>query len=459
MTTTASVPAARTAEPATEGAAPPAALSRRVRVGYASGALASGTFTTLPGLLLLPYLTDTLGIGAALAGVAVLVPKAWVALVNPVVGRLSDRTRSRWGARGPWVLGGGLAMALAFALMFAGLARGAAGAWVTEAGFLLTATAFACFQIPYAALPAELAPPGPEQVRLVGGRVVALGLAALTAGAVAPALIDAGGGGVAGHRWAGLFGGTVIAAGALGVFLAARSVPAEPVLHSASGIRLQLAVARGNRPFMALLRAAAAQTVATGVLLAGTPYAAAQVLPGPGWAGALVAVFVAPNLISTPVWSRLGARIGPRRAYSAACALFGAGCLLFLAAPLLPPAAVLATMALAGAGHAGQLLFLYALLPDCIARETARTGTRQGGVLAGLFSTAEAIGLALGPFLYAVVLQAFGYLSSDSGQAAEQSSLARFGVLTGMAVVPVLATTAAVALLRAYRPGPAGAGS
>ncbi|WP_078954146.1 MFS transporter [Streptomyces globisporus] len=426
-------------------------LSRRVRAGYATGALASGTFTTLPGLLLLPYFTDTLGVSAALAGLAVLLPKVWVAVVNPLVGRLSDRTRSRWGARRPYVLCGGLGMAGTFALMFAGIADGTAGAWLTEAGFLLTATAFAFFQIPYAAMPAELATRPQDQVRLAAGRVAVIGIAALVAGSVAPMLVETGGGGTAGHRWAGLFGAAVITAGALGVFLGTASAGEGPVLAGEPSLRRQLGAARGNAPFMALLRAATVQTVATGVLLAGAPYLARQVLDGPGWTGALVACFVAPNFVSTPLWTRLGARLGSRRAYTAACALFATGCLLVLAAPLLPAPAVLAAMLLAGAGHAGQLLFLYAMLPECIAEAAEHTGRRNGGVLAGLFSTGEAVGLAVGPFLYAQVLQVFGYMSSDQGHAVDQTSLARLGVLAGMAVVPAAATAVAVALLRGYR--------
>ncbi|MEU7068001.1 MFS transporter [Streptomyces sp. NPDC046161] len=460
-------------------AAPPVGLSARLRLGYASGSLVTGTFTTLPGLLLLPYLTDTLGVGAALAGAVVFVPKAWDAFLNPLVGRASDRTRTRWGARRPYVLAGGLVMALAFALTFAGPAAGTAGAWFTAAGYLLTATAFAFFLVPYVAMPAELTAVHRERMRLAGGRVAVIGVAALVTGAAGPALVDAGGGGLAGHRWVGVFGGAVIALGTLCVFIgtsgtsgtrvAAPEAPpaavpagvaeagpaagpaagrdaAGSLRESEPGLRRRFAAARGNPAFTALLRCVVVQSVATGVLLAGAPYFAGHVLHDPTGVGALVAAFVAPNLLTVPLWSRLRGR----RGHALASALFATGCLLFLAAPALPEGAVLLTMALAGTGHAGQLLFLYAMLPDCIARDSEGPTSRQAGVLSGLFSTGEGLGVAVGPLLYGLVLQLSGYVSSGTGHAAPQSTTAELGMLAGFAVLPALATALAVVLLRGY---------
>ncbi|MGW0748072.1 MFS transporter [Streptomyces sp. NPDC002587] len=432
----------------------PARLSARLRLGYASGSLVTGTFTTLPGLLLLPYLTDTLGVGAALAGAIVFVPKAWDAVLNPLVGRASDRTRSRWGARRPYVLCGGLAMALAFALTFAGLLPGTGGAWLTAGGYLLTATAFAFFLVPYVAMPAELTDRHQDRVRLVGGRVAVIAVAALVTGAAGPALIDAGGGGLAGHRWVGVFGGLVIALGTVWVFTGTSGGGGggggrvgSRVPQNEPSLRRQFAAARGNPPFMALLRCVIVQSVATGVLLAGAPYFAEHVLRDSSGVGALVAAFVAPNLLTVPLWSRL--RAG-RHGYTVASALFAVGCLLFLAAPVLPEGAVLLTMALAGTGHAGQLLFLYAMLPERIAKDAARTDRRQAGVLSGLFSTGEGLGVALGPFLYGLVLQLCGYVSSGTGRAAGQTPTAELGMLAGFALVPALATALAVLLLRGY---------
>src|SRR3954465_14223232 len=99
---------------------PAGVLPRRVLAGYSLGSLVTGAFGTVPGLLLLPYLTDTLAVPAFAAGLLVLLPKAWDVLFNPVAGRISDRTTSRFGARRPFLILGGSALAVCFAALFAG---------------------------------------------------------------------------------------------------------------------------------------------------------------------------------------------------------------------------------------------------------------------------------------------------------------------------------------------------
>ena len=94
-------------------------LPRSVRAGYGLGSVATGTFGTVPGLMLLPYLTDTLGIAAAVAGVIVFLPKAWDVVLNPIAGRISDRSTDPRGRGGLSCSRRGLLLAVCFALLFA----------------------------------------------------------------------------------------------------------------------------------------------------------------------------------------------------------------------------------------------------------------------------------------------------------------------------------------------------
>src|SRR6188472_2893648 len=94
-------------------------LPRSVRFGYATGSVATGAFGTVPGLMLLPFLTDSLGIAAIWAGIIVFLPKAWDVVLNPIAGRISDRTVDDRGPRRPWLLRAGLLLAAGFAVLFA----------------------------------------------------------------------------------------------------------------------------------------------------------------------------------------------------------------------------------------------------------------------------------------------------------------------------------------------------
>src|SRR3954469_6151066 len=176
--------------PTASGAA--AQLPRSVRLGYGSGSVATGAFGTVPGLMLLPYLTDSLGIAAVAAGFIVFAPKAWDVVLNPVAGRISDRSQDPRGPRRPWLLRAGLSLAVAFALLFAapGMGRVAEAAWVLVC-FLACATAYAFFQVPYVSMPAEMTQSYDERTRLMTWRVAMLAFTIMLAGATAPVIRDA----------------------------------------------------------------------------------------------------------------------------------------------------------------------------------------------------------------------------------------------------------------------------
>ena len=141
-------------------------LTRKTIATYAIGSLGTGGFGTLPGLVLVFYLTDTLGIAALAAGVLVTIAKVWDVIIDPVIGARSDRSLARHGSRRPYMLAGAIALPVFFVLTFAvpaAVGPVIGGIWVLLA-FMITATAFSLFQVPYIALPAELASGYDEQI-------------------------------------------------------------------------------------------------------------------------------------------------------------------------------------------------------------------------------------------------------------------------------------------------------
>ena len=428
--------------------APIGALPRRVRVGYALGSVATGAFGTVPGLLLLPYLTDRLGVGAALAGLVVLLPKAWDVILNPIAGRISDRSTHPDGKRRPFLLRAGIALAILFALLFAGptTPAGIATAWVVIA-FLACASAYAFFQVPYVAMPAELTPDYAERTRLMTWRVAILALAILASGALSPLVRDALGP-TWGYRGVGAFVGLLILAGAIGVWRGTAGVPMLATPAATAGFGDQLRLVGADRRFRLLLTTFVVQALATGCMLAGVDYVATWLTDTGGAASVLFACFVAPALVVTPLWQAVGARIGKKRGYVAASLLLFLGAAGAYAARSLPALAV--AVAVVGIGYAGAQVFPLAMLPDVAALDAARTGENRVGVFTGVWTGAETLGLALGPGLYAVILAVGGYLSS-SGGAVVQPDSALTAIRIGFTLVPAVLVALSLLALRGYR--------
>ncbi|MFF2066006.1 MFS transporter [Streptomyces sp. NPDC058200] len=431
-------------------------LGARVRIGYGLGSFATGTFGTVPGLLLLYYLTDILGVAAGLAGLLVFLPKAWDVLLNPWIGSLSDRTEHRWGPRRPWMLLGALTMPLCFAAMFAapGLERGWAAGYVAVL-FLLAASGYACFQVPYVALPAELTADPDERARIMSWRVAFLGAAILLSGAVAPLLAgatDDGSGTRGGYRLMGVVVGALLCAGMLAAFAATARV--HGVLRTTGapgGLVVQLRAARSHRPFLWLLGAFVVQAAATGLMLAGTQYFATYILGRPSATTLLFACLIVPSLLAMPLWLAAGRRTGKRAAALTASVCFLAGALVAAAARELPAAAVYGGVALAGVGYAGMQMLPMAMLGDAIAADAFTHGRRRAGLFTGLWTAGETLGLALGPGLFGLVLSLGGFVSSDAAHRVAQPGSALTAIVVGFGALPAALLLVSLPLLARYR--------
>jgi Na+/melibiose symporter-like transporter len=425
-------------------------LPRGVRVGYGMGSVATGAFGTVPGLMLLPYLTDTLGIAAAMAGVIVFLPKAWDVLLNPLAGRISDRHVSPAGPRRPFLLRAGAVLAVCFALLFAGPPLGsevADAAWVVVT-FLGCATAYAFFQVPFVAMPAEITGSYVERTRLMTWRVALLALAILLSGASAPAIRDALGG-RDGYRAMGVFVAVLILVGTFGAWHGTRHAPVGAVTAAGGTLRDQLRVVGHARDFRLLLTTFVVQALAVGAMLAGVDYMARHVLGEAGSATVLFVCFVGPALLLTPAWAAIGGRVGKKNGYVAASLFLAGGALLLVGARGLPPAVVFVATGLVGVGYAGAQVFPMAMLADTAAVDAVRSGANRTGVFTGVWTAGETLGLALGPGVFALVLTLGGYVSSTTGDAAQPDS-ALTAITLGFSLLPAALTLLSLLWLRGY---------
>ncbi|ALE93134.1 MFS transporter [Arthrobacter alpinus] len=432
-----------------------APLPARTVTRYAIGSLGTGGFATLPGLVLIYYMTDTLGIAAITAGLLVTAAKVWDVIIDPVIGARSDHSLAVTGSRRRFMILGGLLLPLFFVLTFAvpsGMGPGFAGLWVLVA-FMATATAFSLFQVPYIALPAELTSSYDQRTRLLSVRVAVLSVAILLFGAGGPALRSLGGEDQAlGYLLMALVAGLLIGVAMLltsGV--AERSIPGTAERGNiASNYKDGLAALKRSHAFRVLLLCFALQGLATGVMLAGAQYVATWVLHAESAVTNLFVALIGPALLFAPLWRIVAGRIGKERAFRYASIMFGVAALALVGMTAAPGAWIYFPVALAGAGYAGMQSLPMSMLPDVISHDAKNHGEGSAGIFGGVWTAGETTGMALGATVLALVLAASGYMQSVAGETVTQGPAAINGIILSFSVVPAVLIVVSLLVFRRY---------
>ena len=137
------------------------------KIGYGLGDAASNIFFQAVNMFLLFYYTDVFGLDAKIAGTLFILARFWDALIDPFLGALADRTRTRWGSYRPYLLWLALPFGLIGYATFANpvLSDGSKIAYAYVTYFLLM-TAYAAINVPYSALMGVMTPSSQERTSL-----------------------------------------------------------------------------------------------------------------------------------------------------------------------------------------------------------------------------------------------------------------------------------------------------
>lgn len=381
------------------------------KLGWVTGELALACYAGVSTLYLLFYATTVLHLPPAWAGIAMVVPRLCNVLGDPLVGVISDRTRSRFGRRRPYLLGGAAVWGVGFCLLFnlphveSPLVRTCLFAGV----FLLNNAGLTLFQVPYAAMLAEFSPDGAVRTRLAAYREIAARVAILLTLSCAPRILDAAATPSLGFSHIGTIFGALIAGSGLVAFLATASAPATPLTAAHAGVWRQMAPVFENRPFGLITLAFLFVNLGDAVFAGSLVYYVTEVLgQGHGIIGWLYPVSSLTGIAATPLWTLAANRLGRTPVCRVALAGNAVVCVLpLLFAPgqlwLMYP-----FMSLYGLFNSGARLLPNAMVPDTIDLDRARTGRNREGAFFGIFVFAQQTGFAAGGFVLSLLLTLAG---------------------------------------------------
>lgn len=430
--------------------APP--IPRPLLLAYAAPALPLALLGITFYVILPKFYADVVGVDLTALGVVILLSRVWDALTDPLIGQLSDGTRTRWGRRRPWMLAAAVPLAAVFvALVAPSLATGpsqavARLAVLTFVFFLL----WTMVAVPYEALGVEVSLDHDQRTRLLGTREGAVVLGTLLAAAVPVVVTAVAGAPVDGtgqrDRLLGL--GVAYSAVLLGALAACAFAVQEPALRAGQrpAVRLLRALPEllRNRPFRVLLTAYTVSAFGAALPATLIFFYVEHVL-GSSRGPEFLVLYLGLGLVLVPAWVGLARRWEKKHAWLLAMAV---NTTAFAGVLVLGPGdghAYGVLVALSAVGLGGTLAIPPSMQGDVIDVDEFSSGVRREGAFIGAWSVGRKLAAALGAGLAFPILDAAGYVAV--GPQPPEATLALRLLYAG---VPCACNLAAIAIAWRY---------
>lgn len=437
------------------------ALSLGQKAGWGLADMGVVVFVVVKQLLVFAYLTSILGVPVGVAGMATTAVLIFDMITDPLVGYLSDRTRSRFGRRAPWMAVGAVIMSAGMFGLFStptGLTGTAALPWVL--GFFVMATlGFTMVSIPYGATAGEMTEDPKERSAMTAWRMGFASVGILVGGALIPG-IAAG----SSYAHAALVAAPLIIGSIWLSVFATRRAPRVETPSLASPLRM-ITLVLGNRAFVILAVIYGVMTLAIALITAGLPFAAIYLVtdtgdtPLSGAAQALsvlslmFAAFTIGSILSQAVWVYLSAKLGKLAALVLGLTLyivllFG----LFAVLPSVNVTIVAGMFVLAGMTNGAYQQIPWAIYPDLMDITRRQSGEAIEGAFSAIWLFGQKAANAFAPLILGLILGAYGWVETTQGQAV-QTDVAIRALHFSVTLVPAGVLGVSIGLLVVlYRP-------
>jgi len=400
----------------------PARLSRSAKWVYGSGDLGFSLTNTILNVYFALFLTDVVGVAPAVAAVAIFIGSTWDYLNDPIIGYISDRTRSRWGRRRPFLLFGALPFAAAFILLWwrPPFESVPALAVYYSLAFAFYDTAATFVYMPYFALTPEMSDDYDERTSLTSIRMFFSILGSLIAFTLPLAVVDGFRAEHAGRvLLMGVIFGLLSALPLFLVFLGARERPEFMNKVHTAGWRASIKATSRNRPFVFGLVMFLFNGVTMSIIQVVLLYYVKYVVLRESQSDLIMATIFVVAMIALPLWEWISRRLNKRWAYISGIA-FLAVVLLVLSAltPQTGMVFIIFLCVLAGIGVSAMHVMPWAIIPDAIEYGEWQTGQRQEGMFYSLITLAQKVASSIAVPLALLVMQATGYVPNSATQPA-----------------------------------------
>lgn len=423
-------------------------LRVKTKVSYAMGDLGANIVCQSVALYYLYFLTDITFLKASLAGISLMLVRCVDAFSDPLIGYFSDRTKTRWGRRRPYLLFGSFGCGLFFFLLFTYLPIHNQGLLFVHATFsyLIFYVCFSLVNIPYSALTPDMTQDYDERTNLTAYRMTGAIIGMFIAAGLTSELIKLFPTERMGFSLTAAGYGVLFVILTLIVFWGVREKKDYSTQHDDTPMfRLYLNSFK-NRPFVMVLLAYIMVELAIVLISSTLIYYMEYYMHKKELLSTIFLSMFGTALICIPFWALISKRMGKKWSYFMGIGLFSIAmiCIFFIKPENLLLLYLLA--ALAGMGLSTEFVNPWAMMPDTIEYNEFMTGKRNEGVFYGMQSFGPKLSGALAGLMAGEVLTLVHYVP----KLVNQSSETLLGIRLIFCIVPVIFTGLGMVFIALY---------
>jgi len=417
----------------------PAPITLRTLLAYGVLGLPLAALN-LPLYVYLPaFYAEDIGLGLTTVGLVLFCARLLDTVTDPVIGELSDRTRTAFGRRRPWIVASCPLLIIASLMLF--LPGEGVGAVYLFLWTSLAYLAWTMMILPFTALGAELSGDYHERSRITGAREGFVVTGIILAAAL-PIMLGLDANTQRGEVLAVL--GWCMAVLTPLALLALLFLTTEPKTIETPSLPIKegLRIAWQNRPFLRLIAAYFLNGIANGLPATLFFLFVGDVLKIDNASGPLLLLYFIAGIIGIPIWLRISHVIGKHRAWAAAMLWASA---MFVWAPFLGEGDLLLftlICAFSGLSLGADMALPASLQADVVDLDNERSGQQRTGLFFALWSMATKLSLALAVGIAFPLLDLIGY---EAGGENAPSALLGLAMLYGL--LPVLIKLLATVLV------------
>lgn len=432
-------------------AALPERLPTRRYLGYGLGDFAFNFYWLPLQVFLLKYYTDVLGLDSGAAGIIVMICLIWDGLVDPLIGIVANKTRTRFGRYRPYMLFGAIPLAVTFSFVFLPVPFHDTAlvvyALVTQ---LLFRTVYAAVNIPYGAMMASMTRDSMERNWLAGARMLFAFSGSAVVGYATPRLV----------AWLGIgspdsayfWSAAILSSFATLIIFASYGLTEErlePVAEQQPHppLRELLRMLAGNTPFLQAAAAIALFGFASTATSASLPYFVQYYMRGePTMTGDLASMIPFVQMLAILPWTLVSRHTGKRAAWIIGLLIATAalGVLVLIDRP--DATTVFVLVAITAFGSAAIAVNFWSIVPDTVEYGEWRSGVRVEGFVFGLVTLIQKSALGLSSAFVGLYLVWIGYVPNQ-----EQAPSTVEGLKYLFTLFPMIGMLASCAVMLFYR--------